>query len=246
MNRGQEKFLGSAWTPRRSGDQVVLRRGADQRAVDNHRLALSRARVEIVRLGEHNYNDDYDSAEHEDYGVVESVQYPDYNYPVAYHDLALIRLATRVPLKEYISPVCLPWGRESDKDITGQLATLTGWGDTQFRGFPSAILQEVNVTVFQSSQCNSSYSNLPHYTSSWPRGIGEDILCAGDPAGGRDACQGDSGGPLVSQDTSGRFVLAAIVSKGYGCGHKDYPGLYANLRNPPYLAWIKKVAFGTQ
>lgn len=57
--------------------------------------------------------------------------------------------------------------------------------------------------------------------------------------------QGDSGGPLVSQDSSGNYVLAGVVSRGYGCGHKDYPGLYANLRYQPYLAWIKKVAFTT-
>lgn len=31
--------------------------------------------------------------------------------------------------------MCLPWGRESDNDITGRLVTLTGWGDTQFRQF---------------------------------------------------------------------------------------------------------------
>ena len=35
-------------------------------------------------------------------------------------------------LKEFISPVCLPWGAESNKDITTQKATLTGWGDTEF------------------------------------------------------------------------------------------------------------------
>lgn len=56
-------------------------------------------------------------------------------------------------------------------------------------GFPSSILQEVNVTVFQSSRCDNSYSALFHYASRFPQGIGEDILCAGDPAGGRDACQ---------------------------------------------------------
>lgn len=57
--------------------------------------------------------------------------------------------------------------------------------------------------------------------------------------------QGDSGGPLVTQDSRGHFVLAGVVSKGYGCGHKDYLGLYVNMREPPYLAWIKKVAFAT-
>lgn len=56
-------------------------------------------------------------------------------------------------------------------------------------GFPSPILQEVNVTVFTVDQCDSSYSNLPHYAFTWPQGIGEETLCAGDPNGGRDACQ---------------------------------------------------------
>ncbi|XP_050721237.1 vitamin K-dependent protein C-like isoform X2 [Eriocheir sinensis] len=200
---------------------------------------------DVVRLGEHNYNDDRDGADHEDFGVAETVPYPNYNRPEAYHDLALLRLASKVVLKYHISPVCLPWGKESDKDIISQQATLTGWGDTAFGGQPSSVLQEVNVTVFPPAQCDRSYSNLPHYPAAWPRGIGKETLCAGDIAGGRDACQGDSGGPLVSQDARGHFVLAGIVSRGYGCGHKDYPGLYANLRHPPYLSWIKKVAFAT-
>ena len=55
--------------------------------------------------------------------------------------------------------------------------------------------------------------------------------------------QGDSGGPLVTRNKTGQYVLAGIVSQGNGCGNKDYPGLYANMRYPPYLAWVKKVAF---
>ncbi|XP_050710961.1 clotting factor G beta subunit-like [Eriocheir sinensis] len=199
--------------------------------------------AEVVRLGEHNYKDDNDGAAHEDFAVVEMVPYPDHRRPEAYHDLALLRLASRVTLKKFISPICLAWGLESEVDITDQKATLTGYGDTQFGGYPTSYLQELNVTVFPPAQCDSSYSTLPHYTRNWPQGIGQETLCAGDPAGGRDACQGDSGGPLMSLDTRGYFVLAGIVSRGYGCGHKDYPGLYANLRHPPYLDWIKKVAF---
>lgn len=56
-------------------------------------------------------------------------------------------------------------------------------------GFPSSILQEVNVTVFSSSQCDRSYSSLTSYATTWPQGIGQETLCAGDPNGGRDACQ---------------------------------------------------------
>ncbi|XP_045129366.1 venom protease-like [Portunus trituberculatus] len=201
--------------------------------------------AEVVRLGEHNYNDDNDGAIHEDFGVTETVLYPDFTFGEGYHDLALLKLDKPVEIQEFISPVCLPWGTESDNDVTTRKATLTGWGDTLLGGFPSSILQEVNVTVFQSGQCDRSYSTLPDYPNTWPQGIGKEMLCAGDLDGGRDACQGDSGGPLVTREARGRFVLAGVVSQGYGCGHKDYPGLYVNMRHAPYLAWIKKVAFTT-
>ena len=59
--------------------------------------------------------------------------------------------------------------------------------------------------------------------------------------------QGDSGGPLMikSPDDNGRdlYYLTGVISHGPGCGLKEYPGLYAPLHNPAYLAWIKKVAF---
>ena len=56
--------------------------------------------------------------------------------------------------------------------------------------------------------------------------------------------QGDSGGPLmIESPDDDKFYLTGVVSHGAGCGLKEYPGLYAPLHNPAYLAWIKKVAF---
>lgn len=57
------------------------------------------SKPDVVRLGEHNYNDDNDGAAHEDFAVAGTVLYPNYNHPEAYHDLALLRLASRVNLK---------------------------------------------------------------------------------------------------------------------------------------------------
>ncbi|XP_042890687.1 trypsin-like isoform X2 [Penaeus japonicus] len=141
----------------------------------------------------------------------------------------------------HINPVCLPWGREAEKDLTGKVVLITGWGATHHGGSGSSVLQEVALTVFPSSRCDQSYSSLPQYSRNWPEGIGNETLCAGDPQGGKDACQGDSGGPLVYLDR--RYVQAGVVSSGYGCGLQEFPGLYANLRQAPYLSWIKKVAF---
>lgn len=61
----------------------------------------------MVRLGEHNYNDDGDGARHEDFGVAETVLYPNYKSPEAYHDLALLRLVSKVVMKVRSLYVCL-------------------------------------------------------------------------------------------------------------------------------------------
>ncbi|XP_047470625.1 venom peptide isomerase heavy chain-like [Penaeus chinensis] len=204
---------------------------------------FQRRSASVVRLGEHDYSTTRDGNGHEDFPVGATVLYPEYRLPQSYHDLALVKLGRRVVFSSYINPVCLPWGREAEKDLTGKVVTVTGWGATVHGGSGSTVLQEVSLTAFPSSRCDQSYSNLPQYPRNWPKGIGNETLCAGDPQGGKDACQGDSGGPLVYLDERRRHVLAGVVSSGYGCGLKEFPGLYADLRQAPYLSWIKRVAF---
>lgn len=195
-----------------------------------------------IRLGEHDYNDDFDGANHQDFGLQAIVPYPGYAVPLAYHDLALIQLSSRVIFQTFISPVCLPWGDESQRDLTGTKVKLAGWGDTEFLGNPSSKLQEVDVTMFPVSKCQENYSILPEFSQVWPNGIREESVCAGDINGGRDACQGDSGGP-ITYNSGGRYTINGIVSRGYGCGYKDFPGIYTNVQYPNHLAWIRQIAF---
>ncbi|XP_069980481.1 venom protease [Penaeus vannamei] len=197
----------------------------------------------VVRLGEHDYSSTADDAQHEDFTVIEKVIYPNYTFPEAHHDLALLKLDKKVVLRKYILPVCLPWGLESSADLTGRNVTTTGWGATAHGGVGSSVLREVQVTVFPSSTCASRYKELVNYDRIWPQGIGEETLCAGEVDGGKDACQGDSGGPAVYANDLEIYTIAGVVSKGYGCGNKEFPGLYASTRHAEYLAWIRKIAF---
>jgi len=58
-------------------------------------------------------------------------------------------------------------------------------------------------------------------------------MCAGEIAGGKDTCQGDSGGPLYVLGTvngKSKYVVAGVVSYGFGCGFKGYPGYFYTIK----------------
>ena len=59
--------------------------------------------------------------------IAEVLQYPDYNYPSAYYDVALVKLSEPVPLGERIWPICLPKSKNENKDhLMGNFATVAG------------------------------------------------------------------------------------------------------------------------
>ncbi|KOB73769.1 37-kDa protease [Operophtera brumata] len=91
-----------------------------------------------------------------------------------------------------IRPVCLPEPGASFADHTGVVA---GWGTTEEGGSVSDTLQGVNVSIISNAACKKT---------AYGQRITDNMLCAGEPDGGRDACQGDSGGPLhiLKQDTA--------------------------------------------
>lgn len=134
----------------------------------------------------------------------------DYNDPIAMaNDWALLKLAEPVD----VEPIALATEPEEY-----DLLETAGWGDTG-KGFPTTA-QWVEVPFVSDADCEAAYSGEVD---------AQTMLCAGDlENGGVDSCQGDSGGPIMTP-AGEEQVLVGIVSWGYGCARKNYPGVYGQV-----------------
>lgn len=102
---------------------------------------------------------------------------------------------------------------------TGTPTAVYGWGDMFGNGTYSETLRAAGLVMMDDAQCERAYPGSAEGV--YRRAT---MLCAGIPAGGRDACQGDSGGPLVAR---GRLV--GLVSWGSGCAQPGHPGVYTRI-----------------
>ena len=140
---------------------------------------------------------------------------PQYDSYTNAGDFGVLTLASPLPERSVI-PMAPP-GDGAYR--AGTAAMVYGWGDTTSGGDYARSLRAARVSVLPDAACESAYpgSAVGTYRA-------ESMLCAGEPAGGRDACQGDSGGPLVAQ---GRLI--GLVSWGSGCGRPGSPGVYTRV-----------------
>ncbi|XP_028326994.1 serine protease hepsin isoform X3 [Gouania willdenowi] len=144
-------------------------------------------------------------------------------------DIAVLALTQPLTFNEYIQPVCLP--AYGQRLIDGQMGTVTGWGNVDYYGHLSDVLQEANVPIISDAVCNA-----PDY---YDNQITTSMFCAGFEKGGTDACQGDSGGPFVADDClskTSRYRLLGVVSWGTGCAMAKKPGVYTRVSR--FLPWI--------
>ncbi|XP_012264279.2 serine protease snake-like [Athalia rosae] len=192
-----------------------------------------------VRVGDLNLESTSDDASPEDRRVIERIKYPRYKLPVKYHDIALLRLESRVPFNAGIRPACLPSGPNSGSDNVKAIATGWGtrdWGDTE----RSSELKKITMPIVDYQSCNASWS-----TGSTSRDLPDGVvdewqICAGDSVA--DTCQGDGGSPLVvySKKEHCMYDVIGIVSLGKLC-HGGIPGLHTRVYY--YIPWIESVVW---
>ncbi|XP_026333569.1 trypsin-1-like [Hyposmocoma kahamanoa] len=168
--------------------------------------------------------------------IIRHSRYSPSNYD---NDIALLKLDKRVDLSTALKrtsdgqteedagprPVCLPSPGLSYSNYSG---VVTGWGTTEEGGSVSNTLQEVYVPIISNEDCRKTV---------YKQRITDNMLCAGEPEGGRDACQGDSGGPLHVMNSNAQFQEVGVVSWGEGCARPNAPGVFTRVNR--YLSWIK-------
>jgi len=168
--------------------------------------------------------------------VEEITMHPEYDKRKIDNDIALLKLKEPVEITKasFITPACLP--ADNENTFEGEEAVVAGWGATEQGGDVSPQLQRVEVPVLTNKQCNWRTLYLGKIT--------DNMLCAGElTSGGKDSCQGDSGGPLVIQRKN-QYILAGIVSFGYGCAQPYAPGVYTRVSR--YPDWIRENTAGCQ
>lgn len=153
--------------------------------------------------------------------VTKVVSHPRYQWEDSWaagkFDVALLKLNRSMPgpYAELAGPAQDgAWG-------PGTLATVVGWGTTQYATPNYAyVLRQTQVPLVGDAKCKSIYPELH----------GPSTLCAGFlETGGHDACQGDSGGPLWVS-VGNRWRQVGVVSGGIGCAEPGHPGTYGDVR----------------
>ncbi|KAM4636977.1 trypsin-like [Discoglossus pictus] len=170
-----------------------------------------------VRLGEHNIVVSEGTEQFISSSRV--IRHSGYNSRTLDNDIMLIKLSSAATLNSYVQAVALP----SACAAAGTSCLISGWGNTLSSGsnYPD-IQQCLNAPILTSAQCSSAY----------PGEITANMICVGYIEGGKDSCQGDSGGPVVCNGQ-----LQGVVSWGYGCALRNYPGVYTKVCN--YVSWIQ-------
>lgn len=139
--------------------------------------------------------------------------HPAYNPSTIENDVGILKLSTSIQESESVGYIELA----ETIPATGTPAVVTGWGTKCYSYclIPPTTLQAVDLEIVQREDCASSAYR-------YGEKIKESMVCA--YALKKDSCQGDSGGPLVVDRK-----LVGIVSWGYACAKKGYPGVYSNV-----------------
>ncbi|XP_058405585.1 probable threonine protease PRSS50 [Diceros bicornis minor] len=149
------------------------------------------------------------------------------------NNIALLRLEWALKYNKYVWPICLPGLDYAVKDHS--LCTVTGWGLPRADGgWPQfRTIQEKEVTILNSTQCDHVYHRLSKIPS-LVRIVTSKMICAED-LDREEFCYETSGEPLACPVES-TWYLVGMVSWGPGCKKSQPPPIYLHISS--YQHWI--------
>ncbi|VEN60176.1 unnamed protein product [Callosobruchus maculatus] len=189
----------------------------------------------LARVGELDLYEQNDGAFPEDIPIAQAKMHENYSKVSFTNDIAILTLARR-PRNDMVWPICLPHAEPlRSQSFEKYQPFVAGWGAVNYRGPSSSILRTAEIPVLPTENCKNAFKVQPNIV------IDERILCAGWSTGEKDACQGDSGGPLMygkTEDNNVRYYQIGVVSFGYRCAERDFPGAYTRVTH--FIDWIQR------
>ncbi|XP_051836529.1 chymase-like isoform X1 [Antechinus flavipes] len=168
----------------------------------------------IVKLGAHNIR--YPEETWQTINVRRQIPHPEYNGTRFLNDIMLLQLEHEAILTTAVWPV--PLGSRFDWISPGQECLAVGWGRTGQLPPGSDTLQEVELTLRNSSDC-IDFGSFDE-RSQW---------CVGNPNSRKSVFKGDSGGPLLC------FGVAQGIAS---YAHKDATPPSGFTKIAHYRSWI--------
>ncbi|KAH8041379.1 hypothetical protein HPB51_014660 [Rhipicephalus microplus] len=101
-------------------------------------------------------------------------------------DISILKMSKPLQSGGYpVTPICIPEATETKittKDIVGTEGVVAGWGRTKYGGESSKQLREVWLPIVSNNACSAIFKDILK--------IRDEMICAGDINGTKDACQG--------------------------------------------------------
>lgn len=140
------------------------------------------------------------------------------------NDIALLQVSPPIEYSNRVQPVCLP-NRDGQP---GEIARITGWGQTMGTGW-DGILKQAAVPILTNQACANTMGAM----------VTENMICIGVQDGSQGGCMGDSGGPLVVRNNNS-WMLVGLVS--WGRRACNAFTVFCRVRNYVANNWIEQNA----
>lgn len=156
--------------------------------------------------------------------------HPEFSFNYANMDIALIILPTAINFSEAIQPVDLPSGFLFDELFSGEIGTVSGFGQTCDTCGSSQLLRFTTNRIMSNNDCSKAFSfnAIPSDTQ----------ICASTSESKSGSCRGDSGGALTILRNE-KALQVGISSFGYRICEEGQPTVFTRLTRE-LISWINE------